>query len=178
MAAPGGQKAAATAPTLTPAAIMADLRAELAAARSNGRPNPGSSDPAGAVCFDEATDYEITVEGRKVIGSAQTRRGGGILQQGSVLLRADLARWARAFRFASEIDRLNAQTRLAVRMAGLDEFAPAPLTFDGVAQALLAGLSEALDVSLVPGALTTDEQAAWTRLRADKYATPDWTFRK
>ena len=178
MAAPGGQKVAATAPTATPAAIMADLRAELAAARSNGRPNPGSSDPAGAVCFDEATDYEITVEGRKVIGSAQTRRGGGILQQGSVLLHADLGRWARAFRFTGEIDRLNAQTRLAVRMAGLDEFAPAPLTFDGVAQALIAGLSEALEVTLAPGTLTPAEQAAWSRLRADKYAATEWTFRK
>ena len=31
-------------------------------------------------------------------------------------------------------------------MAGLDDFAPAPLTFDGVAEALLAGLSEALAV--------------------------------
>jgi lipoate-protein ligase A len=178
MAAPGEKPALATAPGATPAAIMAGLRAELAQARSNGRPNPASSDPAGAVCFDEATDYEITVEGRKVIGSAQTRRNGGILQQGSVLLQADLARWARAFRFADEADRLRAQTRLAVRMAGLDVFAPTPLTFDGVAGALIAGLSEALAVDLVPGVLTAAEQDDWARLRANKYAAEEWTFRK
>src|SRR5206468_5247374 len=100
--------AAAPAPP-SPAAIMADLRAELAAARSNGRPNPASSDPAGAVCFDEATDYEITVEGRKVIGSAQTRRAGVLLQQGSVLLDADLERWARAFRHPDDAARRKAQ---------------------------------------------------------------------
>jgi lipoate-protein ligase A len=178
MAVPGEKPAFATAATATPAAIMAGLRAELAAARSNGRPNPASSDPAGAVCFDEATDYEITVEGRKVIGSAQTRRNGAILQQGSVLLRADLGRWARAFRFADEADRRRAQTRLAVRMAGLAEFAPAPPTFDRVAEALVAGLGEALDVRLVPGALTPAEDAAWERLRAEKYLSEEWTFRK
>jgi lipoate-protein ligase A len=179
MAAPAEKVAVgATAAAATPATIMADLRAELAAARSNGRPNPANNDPAGAVCFDEATDYEITIEGRKVIGSAQTRRGGAILQQGSVLLQADLARWARAFRFASEADRLKAQTRLAVRMAGLAEFAPAPPTFDQTATALVAGLSEALDVRLAPGALTPAEAAEWTRLRLEKYSSDDWTFRK
>src|SRR4051794_27463602 len=106
---------------------LAAARAELAAARRNGRPNPGASDPAGAVCFDEATDYEITVEGRKVIGSAQTRRAGVLLQRGSVLLDAALERWPRAFRHPDEAARLKAQTHLSLRMAGLNDFAPAPL---------------------------------------------------
>ncbi|MDQ2807806.1 MAG: lipoate--protein ligase family protein [Chloroflexota bacterium] len=156
---------------------LAAARAELAARRA-GRPNPEHSDPAGAVCFDEATDYEITVEGRKVIGSAQTRRGGVVLQQGSVLLDADLARWSRAFRHPDEAARLRAQTQLTLRMAGLNEFARAPLRRDEVAVALQAGFEAALDITLEPGHLTPTELARWDALVANKYATDEWTFRK
>jgi lipoyl(octanoyl) transferase len=159
------------------ASPLAAARAEIAARRS-GRPNPGHSDPAGAVCFDEATDYEITVDGRKVIGSAQTRRGGVLLQQGSVLLDADLERWSRAFRHPSEDARLRAQTHLTLRMAGLNDFAPAPLDAAAVAEALAAGFAEALGVTLAPDDLTADERRRWAELTGAKYATDAWTLRK
>jgi lipoyl(octanoyl) transferase len=159
------------------ASPLAAARAEIAARRS-GRPNPGHSDPAGAVCFDEATDYEITVDGRKVIGSAQTRRGGVLLQQGSVLLDADLERWSRAFRHPSEDARLRAQTHLTLRMAGLNDFAPAPLDAAAVAEALAAGFAEALGVTLAPDDLTADERRRWAELTGAKYASDAWTLRK
>ena len=159
------------------ASPLAAARAELAA-RRNGRPNPGASDPDGAVCFDEATDYEITVEGRKVIGSAQTRRGGALLQQGSVLLDADLERWSRAFRYRDEAARLRAQTHLSLRMAGLNDFAATPLAPDAVAAALAAGLAEALAVTLAPGGLTAEEAAQRDALIATRYAAEAWTLRK
>ncbi|MGI8586805.1 MAG: lipoate--protein ligase family protein [Chloroflexia bacterium] len=159
------------------ASPLAGARAELAA-RRNGRPNPGHDDPAGAVCFDEATDYEITVEGRKVIGSAQTRRGGALLQQGSVLLDADLERWSRAFRHPSEDASLRAETHLALRMAGLNDFAPAPLPAEQVAAALCAGFEDALGITLEPGHLTQAELARRQDLVETKYATDNWTLRK
>ncbi|HPF34549.1 MAG TPA: lipoate--protein ligase family protein [Candidatus Krumholzibacteria bacterium] len=39
----------------------------------------------GAVCFESAGQHEITVGGRKVVGSAQRRRDGVFLQHGSIL---------------------------------------------------------------------------------------------
>jgi len=39
----------------------------------------------GAVCFQSAGQHEITVAGRKVVGSAQRRREGVFLQHGSIL---------------------------------------------------------------------------------------------
>jgi lipoyl(octanoyl) transferase len=41
---------------------------------------------AGA-CFAQAAGGEVLVEGQKVVGSAQLRRGGALLQHGSILLR-------------------------------------------------------------------------------------------
>ena len=40
-------------------------------------------------CFDAPSEHEITVGDRKLVGSAQWRRGGALLQHGSILVRDD-----------------------------------------------------------------------------------------
>lgn len=42
-----------------------------------------------ANCFDDPSYYEITVNGRKIVGSAQKRKDGRLLQHGSILLEID-----------------------------------------------------------------------------------------
>jgi len=42
-------------------------------------------------CFDAPSEHEIIVDERKLVGSAQWRRGGVLLQHGSILLRDDQA---------------------------------------------------------------------------------------
>ncbi|WP_419162608.1 lipoate--protein ligase family protein [Candidatus Palauibacter sp.] len=49
----------------------------------------GSAQAAGlssAGCFRDPAPSEVTVDGRKLVGSAQCRRQGGLLQHGSILL--------------------------------------------------------------------------------------------
>ena len=57
---------------------------------------------AGAVCFELSSHYEITCDGRKLIGSAQLRRKGVMLQHGTIPLRGDLARICEVLTFDSE----------------------------------------------------------------------------
>jgi lipoate-protein ligase A len=40
-------------------------------------------------CFDVPAEHEIVVHGRKLVGSAQWRSGGALLQHGSILIRDD-----------------------------------------------------------------------------------------
>jgi len=50
---------------------------------------PENKDPGKVVpgsCFDTPSDYELQVQQKKVVGSAQLRRNGVLLQHGSVLL--------------------------------------------------------------------------------------------
>ena len=61
---------------------------EIDAALAPASPVPGLGTGA---CFARAVGGEILVGGRKVVGSAQVREGGGLLQHGSVLLRDDQA---------------------------------------------------------------------------------------
>jgi lipoate-protein ligase A len=66
--------------------LAAALRAlGLAATLAPERPLPGMRARGGA-CFAAPAGGEVLVDGRKVVGSAQARRGSALLQHGSVLL--------------------------------------------------------------------------------------------
>lgn len=57
---------------------------------SAGRATATKSLPPGLrPCFDAPAEHEIVVGGRKLVGSAQWRRGGALLQHGSILIRDD-----------------------------------------------------------------------------------------
>jgi len=50
-----------------------------------------------AVCFNDPSWYEIVVNGKKIIGSAQKRIDGKILQHGAVLVDIDVERYCSLF---------------------------------------------------------------------------------
>lgn len=55
---------------------------------AGGAPGRAAAPDSGP-CFFEAAEGEVVVRGRKLVGSAQARIGGAILQHGSMLLVAD-----------------------------------------------------------------------------------------
>jgi len=125
----------------------------------------------GPVCFEVPSDYEITVDGRKLAGSAQMRAQGVVLQHGAVPLYGDIARICRVL--AAHPD----PARVRARATSVAEALGRPVTWDEAADAMAAGFAEALNLRLEPGGLT-DEERTWAEaLRADKYATEEWTHR-
>jgi lipoyl(octanoyl) transferase len=121
---------------------------------------------APAFCFRRAGAYEISVGGRKLVGSAQRRQRGSFLQHGAVLLDADPARLRAVF--PGEVDPTIGLTTLAQVLGRRPGF-------DRVVEALTAGLAEALGMPLVPGGLSADESALVDALVAEKYGTEAWT---
>ena len=67
------------------------------------------------VCFEVPSTYEITVGGKKLIGSAQARRKEGVLQHGSLPLYGDLTRITQALIFSDDSARQRAASRLLER---------------------------------------------------------------
>lgn len=131
--------------------------------------------PPSPICFDRPTDYEICFGGRKLIGSAQWRRRGGVLQHGSLPLRGDLTRIVDLVVLAHR-DPVEEKRRLAGRVVSLEEARGRDVSFDEAARALARGLAETLNLDLVPGPLTPRERAAVDALRA-RYAAAEWTAR-
>jgi lipoyl(octanoyl) transferase len=57
---------------------------------------------ATSICFKEISAYELTVRGRKLVGSAQYRRRGRFFQHGAILLDADWRLWKQVWRLPAE----------------------------------------------------------------------------
>jgi lipoate-protein ligase A len=129
----------------------------------------------GAVCFDTASAYELTARGRKLVGSAQARRGGAILQHGSILLDVDWDAWVNVFSYASEAGRERAYAKLPARMTSLSEELGRPVTAREVQAAIVPAFERTFGISLQKSEPKPDELEAARRLAAEKYASEKWT---
>jgi len=118
-----------------------------------------------AFCFARTGRYEIELEGRKLVGSAQRRRGRCFLQHGSVLLGVDEPR-LRAL-FPTTADPL-------ASMATLEAALGRRPTFEEIADALAAAFEAEHGLLLRPGGLSHDEHTLVERLVHDRYATDAW----
>ncbi len=65
-------------------------------------------------CFDSPSIYELTIDGKKIVGSAQMKTEKAILQHGSIILKPHLKEYARLLKI-----NMNA---LENRMSGLYEY--------------------------------------------------------
>jgi lipoate-protein ligase A len=137
----------------------------LDARQADGPPSP--------ICFDRPSDYEITFGGRKLIGSAQWRRRGGVLQHGSLPLAGDLTRIVDLVDLGG-CDPEAERRRLAMRVVSLFEARGRAISFSAAAQGLAQGLAATLNLVLTPGDLSPEEQAQAATLRI-RYASDEWT---
>jgi len=140
--------------------------------------HPGSSQETSAACFDTPSHYEVTVRGRKLIGSAQMRRKGMVLQHGSLPLYGDITRIVHYLRFSAPDQQLQLKHDLRRRATTLEEVLGKAVHFDVVVAALAEGLARSLNLDLMPGDLTPHEQELAGSLRRDKYDTVQWNFQR
>ncbi|MGQ9888051.1 MAG: lipoate--protein ligase family protein [Aggregatilineales bacterium] len=137
-----------------------------------------STDP---LCFNSPGHYEITVNGRKLIGSAQARRRGGVLQHGSLPLFGDLARICDALVYPDEAARELARAQVRARATTLAAvLRVAHVDWTAAADALASGFAEVFDVTFGggPGQLSPAERDTADRLVAEVYSALTWTRRR
>ena len=158
------------------AALVSGLRrlgvpAEMAPEKMRG-PGLGS-----AACFDAPSAYEVTIHGRKVIGSAQVRRGGARLQHGAILLEVDLDRQVGVLQPPPGMTAAQLGELLAPRLTSLSKALGRPVAAEELAVALRAGFEEAWDQPLEERELTVGERERAFVLRG-KYASDEWNRRR
>jgi lipoate-protein ligase A len=123
------------------------------------------------VCFEIPSYYEITVAGKKLVGSSQMRIRGGILQHGSIYLDGDIGDISRYLSTHPDPHRIRSKTITLQKALGMTK------SFDEVAQAFVQGFGEALNLQLVDGSLLPEECAMVEDLITEKYSNPAWTMR-
>ncbi|MDA0999600.1 MAG: biotin/lipoate A/B protein ligase family protein [bacterium] len=121
-------------------------------------------------CFATTSVHEIAVGGKKVVGSAQCRGGGAILQHGSILLRSPEERLARLLRARSGTA---PPTGFAT---GLSDVLGREVGYEEAAAAVRAGMEEALGGPFVDVPLTPEEQSRTDALAQSRYASAAWTL--
>ncbi|HSQ26411.1 MAG TPA: biotin/lipoate A/B protein ligase family protein [Anaerolineales bacterium] len=129
------------------------------------------------VCFEVPSNYEITVVGKKLIGSAQARRKEGVLQHGSLPLFGDLARVTQALVFENHIVREKAKLRLYDRAATVEGvLGHAPSWLDA-AVAFIRAFENCLNLDLKPDEITRAELIRAEHLVKEKFDNHQWTQR-
>lgn len=125
------------------------------AARSSAAPRRGGArerrvrPTSRRACFDASVPSEIEAGGRKLVGSAQRRARGALLQHGSIPLAGDQSLLAEIWPGSLGSDRSTSVSAAAGRAVGFDE----------LAAGLRSAFERWLGVGLEPAALTEPEQA-------------------
>jgi lipoate-protein ligase A len=128
-------------------------------------------------CFEVPSAYEISVGNQKLIGSAQRRAGGYVLQHGSLPLHGDVTRLVEVMVFEDEGRRDAFRAHLAQRATTLEAALGRRVTFWEAAAVLLDGLNSVLEVDFDEQPLSPAELALAKEIQAEKYGSDAWTRR-
>ena len=129
------------------------------------------------VCFETPSDYELTYHNKKIIGSAQARKLGTVLQHGAIPLFGDITRIIEVLNFDDQNIRNTAKRRLQMRAASLQQVINRDICWKDVAKALVYGFTSTFNINLIPGYLSLWEREKAKYLMNIKYSDTEWTYR-
>jgi lipoyl(octanoyl) transferase len=153
------------------AGLVAGLR-RMGLSATLGQKNDGfSTDARAEACFQMRHMPAVLVGGRKLVGSAQRRWDGVLLQHGSLLLGIDLEMHQAVFPTWPRNDSKGGVTSLKALL-------PSVPPRSDMERALLDGWADTLGVTPYPGDLTAAEGDAAERLAREQYANLSWTWRR
>ncbi|MDQ3975213.1 MAG: lipoate--protein ligase family protein [Thermoproteota archaeon] len=116
---------------------------------------------------------DIIVKGKKVSGSAQTRRNGVLLQHGTLLLGVDVDKMFCVLKVPSEKLRDKIIKDVKERVTSL-----AGTTFDDMALSLKTNFATKFDAKLLTDSLSTEEISRARWLAERKYSSKEWNLRR
>jgi lipoyl(octanoyl) transferase len=121
-----------------------------------GHEPAGSTQPD--VCFLLSTGGDIVYQGRKFVGSAQTRLASSLLQHGSIVLEPQVETWLDLLGANNESRELLAR-RLRAHTTSLNEMLGRRIEAHKVKLAIKEGMAQALGVVFEAGELSRQEWA-------------------
>lgn len=119
-----------------------------------------------SVCFSAPSVYEVVVNGKKLIGSAQRRMSGKILQHGSILIKPDFLELVRCFGLGND--------PLAIRdfsetITGIESESLVCLSADEIESAMLKGFCACFGIQDIIPKQFSDADLREIEILAGKY---------
>lgn len=109
------------------------------------------------LCFQHQTPGDLLVDGHKIVGSAQRRPHGALLQHGSVLL---------------------SQSEHAPVLPGVSELNGPTISPAELAEKFLDRLRHETGWTFEPGELTEEEKSLSLQIEQEKYGSAEWTAKR
>ncbi len=129
-----------------------------------------------SICFSVPSQYEVQVEGKKIVGSAQVRKKEIVLQHGSLLIELEKDKLFSVFNFPSVQIREGLKTRF--NATSLEEILKRKISFSELSEILPRGFEEEFGVKLSEGKLTEQEEKISKDLLKNKYSTYEWNYER
>jgi lipoate-protein ligase A len=123
--------------------------------------------PKAGPCFRSPVVGEVVARGRKLVGSAQARLGGALLQHGSILLEDDQV----------TLERLAGGAPIGPRPATLRELV-GDVSIDELAETVAMSLRREFGGAWTSGGYRSAELETADRLEEARYARDSWTWRR
>ncbi len=129
-------------------------------------------------CFSSTSQFEVVVEGKKLVGSAQRRMGSVLLQHGSLLIGPEHKQIVDLMPDGEEEIKAQFREELDAHTTSLEDVLGRAVSFEEVAEALRAGFDEARGVVLEEAHLSPEEAEEAERLATEKYGTEEWNLKE
>ncbi len=123
------------------------------------------------VCFNEPSYYEIIANNKKIVGSAQTRKQGKLLQHGAVLMDMDIEKYVNCFNLKNVNDEIEKSKN---RVTSINNELKNKITYEDVAKAMENGFKENFKADFIKDKLTEEELKLAKELENDKYSKDNW----
>jgi len=127
-----------------------------------------------SICFSIPSQYEVQVEGKKIVGSAQVRKRGVVLQHGSLLIKLEKDKLFPIFNFPSV--QIKDRLKFKFNATSLEEILKRKINFSELSEILPQGFEEEFGVRLVESKLTSQEEKISKDLLENKYSTYEWNY--
>lgn len=109
------------------------------------------------LCFLHHTFGDLLLDGSKIVGSAQRKQRGALMQHGSILLAA--SPWT-------------------PHVLGIRDLTGVELSAEALGASVVEMLAKQTGWQLIPSAWTAGERERIERLAADKYSQPAWNSKR
>ena len=115
---------------------------------------------------------DITINGKKVCGNAQTRKNNTLLQHGTILLHVDVERMFSFLKVPKEKIEDKKISHIKNRVMGISK------KFEEVADSLKRSAKENFQCELIPYQLEQKDLDPCKKIMDEKYSNKDWNYRR
>lgn len=130
-----------------------------------------------SACFNSHASYEITINNKKVVGSAQHRNDGVILQHGSIVLDFNVDDLYEIIKTKSPEVKERAKKFTLSKASGIENEIGRKIDIKNLEKSIIIGMSETFNVEFEEEDLT-DYELSLTKSLYNKYSSYEYTNKR